>query len=65
MEISDPLLPPEIESFERKKLLIQAQRNNLELKLFEAEIEKSGFAKIEEIEGLLKDNYMVRFVKKD
>ena len=32
---------------------------------FEAEIEKSGFAKVEEIGGLLKDNYMVRFVKKD
>jgi len=32
---------------------------------FEAEIEKSGFAKVEEIEGLLKDNYMIRFFKKD
>ena len=31
---------------------------------FEAEIQKSGFAKIEEIKGFLKDNYMVRFVKK-
>lgn len=32
---------------------------------FEAEIETSGFTKVEEIEGLLKDNYMVRFIKKD
>lgn len=31
---------------------------------FEAEIEKSGFSKVEEIKGLLKDNYMVRFRKK-
>ena len=31
---------------------------------FEAEIQQSGFAKIEEIKGFLKDNYVVRFVKK-
>lgn len=31
---------------------------------FEAEIEKSGFSKVEEIKGLLKDNYMVRFREK-
>lgn len=31
---------------------------------FEAEIQMAGFTKTEEIKGLLKDNYMVRFTKK-